>query len=285
MKSYRRQQNGKHQLVVPQTLIQDVIRENHDPMYVAHPGIKRTYSLISLNYLCSKMRETIEQYVRRCDPCQKEREPGNNCPTWRRRGAQNSLRSYFVGYNWPLPNNAARKQVSPHFCLSLDKVCWGVSHPLSQDKTCARVCSSQIVTRHGSGSPWSRTKAENLSYFFQRTCKILGVRRVRTSSYHASSNGMLERLHRSLHSDLSHYVNANHKNWDEFVPFYLMSYRATPHTTTGYSPIYLFIGRKMVLSSNDNLKARLPKDNTDDDQCLEKPEIESEISLQASSES
>ena len=47
---YQRQQNSKHQLVVPQTLIQDVIRENHDPKYVAHPGIKRTYSLISLNY-------------------------------------------------------------------------------------------------------------------------------------------------------------------------------------------------------------------------------------------
>jgi len=43
---YRRQQNGKHQLVVPQSLIQDVIRENYDLKYVAHPGIKRTYSLI-----------------------------------------------------------------------------------------------------------------------------------------------------------------------------------------------------------------------------------------------
>jgi len=30
---YRRQQNGKHQLVVPETLIQDVIRENHDPIF------------------------------------------------------------------------------------------------------------------------------------------------------------------------------------------------------------------------------------------------------------
>jgi hypothetical protein len=39
---YTRQQNGKHQLVVPQTLIQDVIRENHYPKYVAHPGINRT---------------------------------------------------------------------------------------------------------------------------------------------------------------------------------------------------------------------------------------------------
>ena len=63
---YRRQQNGKHQLVVPQILIQDVIRDNHDPKYVAHPGIKLKYSLISLTYSWPKMRETIEQYVRSC---------------------------------------------------------------------------------------------------------------------------------------------------------------------------------------------------------------------------
>jgi len=92
---------------------------------------------------------------------------------------------------------------------------------------------------------------------------------VRTSSYHASSNGMVERFHRSLHSGLSHYVNANHKNWDEVVPYYLMSHRATPHTTTGYSPVYLLHGREMVLPSTENLKARLPKDNTDEDQRLE----------------
>jgi len=104
---------------------------------------------------------------------------------------------------------------------------------------------------------------------FLPTCKLLGVRRVRTSSYHASSNGVVERLHRSLHSGLSHYVNANHKNWDEVVPYYLMSHRATPHTTTSYSPFYSLHGREMVLPSTENLKARLPKDNTDEDQRLE----------------
>jgi hypothetical protein len=80
---------------------------------------------------------------------------------------------------------------------------------------------------------------------------------------------MVERLHRSLHSGLSHYVIANHKNWDEVVPYYLMSHRATPHTTTGYSPFYLLHGRKMVLPSTDNLKARFPKDHTDENQRLE----------------
>ena len=92
---------------------------------------------------------------------------------------------------------------------------------------------------------------------------------MRTFSYNASSNGVVERLHRSVHLCLSHYVNKNHENWDEVVPYYLMSRKASPHTTTGYNPFYLLHGREIFLPSSENLKAHLPKDNTDEDQRLE----------------
>ena len=36
---YRRKSNDKHQLLVPQALLHEVIRENHDPAYAAHPGV------------------------------------------------------------------------------------------------------------------------------------------------------------------------------------------------------------------------------------------------------
>jgi hypothetical protein len=68
---YRRQSNGKHQLVVPQTLVRDVIRKNHDPKFVAHPGVKRTYNIISW---WSHMRKTIEEYVRSCDYCRRRKQ-------------------------------------------------------------------------------------------------------------------------------------------------------------------------------------------------------------------
>jgi len=71
---YRRQKNGKHQLVVPQTLVQDVIKENHDPKCVAHPGMKRTYALISLNYWWPIIRKAIEDYITKCDPCQRRKD-------------------------------------------------------------------------------------------------------------------------------------------------------------------------------------------------------------------
>jgi len=50
-----------------------------------------------------------------------------------------------------------------------------------------------------------------------------------------------------------------------------MSYRATPHTTTGLSPYYLLHAREMTLPNSENLKAKLPKEkeNFDQDRRLE----------------
>jgi len=45
---YRRQKCVKNHLVIPQSLILNVIAENHNPKFGAQPGMKRTYSLFSL---------------------------------------------------------------------------------------------------------------------------------------------------------------------------------------------------------------------------------------------
>jgi hypothetical protein len=67
---YRRVKGKQPKLVVPKSLIQEVIAENHNPIFVAHPGSKRTLELISLKYWWLKMLQSIEEYVRRCDKCQ-----------------------------------------------------------------------------------------------------------------------------------------------------------------------------------------------------------------------
>jgi hypothetical protein len=45
---YRRHPSDKHQIVVPRSLISEVVKENHDSVYIAHPGINRTCNLITL---------------------------------------------------------------------------------------------------------------------------------------------------------------------------------------------------------------------------------------------
>jgi hypothetical protein len=70
---YESKSNGKHQLAVPQNLMQDVMRLNHDPVYAAHPGIKRTYSLIALRYWWPGMWKPVEDFVKSCDLCQRRK--------------------------------------------------------------------------------------------------------------------------------------------------------------------------------------------------------------------
>jgi hypothetical protein len=70
---YRRRSKGEHQMIVPATLVYEVIRLNHDPVYVAHPGTKWTHDLIALQYWWPSMRKAIEDYVRKCDLCQRRK--------------------------------------------------------------------------------------------------------------------------------------------------------------------------------------------------------------------
>ena len=268
---YRRQKNGKHQLVVPRTLIQEVIKENHDPKYVAHPGMKRTYSLIALNYWWPIMRRDIEDYIRKCDPCQRRKEgkvpiaPLGEVPS-----PKFPFEITAMDLTGPYVTTPRGNKYLLTFIDHFSRYVEAFPVPDQTAETCARIYATQIVTRHGTGSTLITDQGPAfMSSFFQGTCKILGVRRLRTSSYHPQSNGVIERFHKSLHEGLSHYINSTNTNWDTLVPFYLMSSRATPHSSTGFSPFYLLHGREMVLPNSDDLKAKLPQDNPSYQQRLE----------------
>ena len=100
---YRRRRQGRHQLVVPTSIIQDVIRANHDPSYIAHPGINRTHSVIALNYWWPGMRKSIED-------CQKVRllpkkEGGSAVYSALRltRGTWKTISDYLDGHHGSIP--------------------------------------------------------------------------------------------------------------------------------------------------------------------------------------
>ena len=118
---------------------------------------------------------------------------------------------------------------------------------------CQSVCSLNYR------STWHRVG--RLFLHFSKTCRMLGIRRVNTSSYNLS-NGMIDRWNLFLHTGLSH-VDSTDTNLDILVHF--MAYRATPNTTKGYSPFYLLRGREITLPSCDDLKAKLSEERENSD--------------------
>jgi len=87
--------------------------------------------------------------------------------------------------------------------------------------------------------------------------------------YHPQSNGHVGRLHMTLHTALSHYVNKSYTYWDLKLPYFLLAYRATPHSTTGYSPFFLLHAREMVTPANENLRPKIPKPTQGTEQLIE----------------
>ena len=63
-------------------------------------------------------------------------------------------------------------------------------------ETYARVYATQIITRHGTGSKLITDQRTSIYviFFFREECKILGIHKTHTTSYHPESNGMVERL-------------------------------------------------------------------------------------------
>ena len=88
------------------------------------------------------------------------------------------------------------------------------------------------------------------SQVFQHMATTLEVNKTRTTPYHPESNGMVERINRTLKDMLSKVVNDNQDDWDTRLPQVLLAYRTAEHMSTGVTPHRMLFGRQ----------ARLPAD-------------------------
>ena len=78
-------------------------------------------------------------------------------------------------------------------------------------------------------------------------CRLLGINKTRTTVYHPQSNGMVERLNRTLGKMMVAFAAEQPRTWDEQLSLLTMASRATPHESTRYSPNHLMFGREIML--------------------------------------
>jgi transposase InsO family protein len=89
---------------------------------------------------------------------------------------------------------------------------------------------------------------------FSDFCRRNGVRHVLTPPYHPASNGLAERAVQSLKRSLKRQDNGT---LEAHVSRFLLSYRVTPHSTTGVPPCELLM-RRTLRSLLDCVRPNLP---------------------------
>ena len=81
---------------------------------------------------------------------------------------------------------------------------------------------------------------------FKEMYQLLEINKTRTTPFHPRSDGMIERINRTVNDMLSKYIKRHQKDWDDHLDFIVMAYNATPHESTGLTPRRLVYGSEMT---------------------------------------
>ena len=64
-------------------------------------------------------------------------------------------------------------------------------------------------------------------------CRLLGIRKTRTTPYHYQSDGLIEMFDMTLMTMLGAYINEHQSDGDTFLPYVMMAYRSARHEPLG----------------------------------------------------
>lgn len=117
----------------------------------------------------------------------------------------------------------------------------------------AQLIVGEIIPRHGPPE-WllSDLGSNFMSAIVTELLRLVNTGRLRTSSYHPQTDGLVERLNGSLCQSLSMYTNAKGNDWDQYVPSVVHAYRVQPTDSLKVSPFKALYGRdaRLILDTD-----------------------------------
>ena len=235
------------QAIVPLSERRKVLSYCHDHQTAGHLGIKKTLSKVRQSYYWPGLQRDVRQYVADCEKCQKSKDPLKTPRApMQIVGASRPMERIATDILGELPvtdkGNRYILVVSDYYTK------WTEAFPMPnmEARTVADIIVREVVSRFG--VPYIIHSDQGRQYesqLFLEMCKVLHIKKRRTTPYHPQSDGMVERFNKTLVRMLKSYINNHQSDWDEHLPFLTMAYRSAEHETTGFSPNYLMLGREV----------------------------------------
>ncbi|UYV64718.1 hypothetical protein LAZ67_3001747 [Cordylochernes scorpioides] len=251
-------------LVVPKKRRKEIMSEYHNHMLNGHLGVARTTYRLKNKYYWPSMLKDVSEFVKTCHLCQ-SRKGSNQLPSGLLQPippANYPFERIGIDFVGPLPSTKRRRKWIIVLTDYYTKYAETKAVPEATVKEVSTFLIEHIFLRHGAPRFLISDRGSQFtSNLMKEVMKMCKVKHCFTTSYHPQTNGLTERLNRTLINMISMYVNTDQKNWDEILPFITHAYNTTIQETTGYSPFFLLFGREpMSLLDDENI----PMDDYDE---------------------
>ena len=212
-------------------------------------GVKKTLQRLRKRSYWVGMRRDVQEWCRVCHVCAAKKGP--------QRTPQAPLQVVGVGVPMqrvavdvagPFPVSSAGNR---YIVVVIDYFTkWPEAFPVPNQEaaTVAQVLVDGFFCRFGLPDELHSDQGRNFeSALFQECCRLLGIRKTRTTPLHPESDGMVERFNRTLVQEMAKRCRHGQSDWDQHIPTILMAYRSAEHEATGYTPAQLMLGRDLRL--------------------------------------
>jgi hypothetical protein len=235
------------QIVLPSIFRKEFLRIAHGGMTGGHLGKSKMKVSVQKRAFWPTWSSDVDLHIKTCEVCAKYHR--GSAPH------QVSLQTPLVGEPWervsiditgPHPKSSFGKQYILTLVDHFSK--WAEAIPIANHtaQTVAKALMTNIFTKFGAPLQLLSDRGPEFeSDLFSELMRIMEIDKLRTSAYKPSTNGTVERFHRTLNSMLGKVVSESQRDWDQKLPFVLAAYRASVHSSTGYSPNSLFLGREV----------------------------------------
>ncbi|OXA42471.1 Transposon Ty3-G Gag-Pol polyprotein [Folsomia candida] len=245
---YKNGKNTARLPFIPQAMRRSVLHFFHDSPLAGHLGYRKTMARLLRRVFWFGMHEDIYAYIRSCATCQAVKNPTSK--------PHGSLQSVLPQGPWdmlamdlmgPLPRSANR---NTYLLVVVDHFSKWVELFALKDATApliARTLEREIFCRFGAPASILSDNATNFrGKVLANLMKAWGIEQKFTTTYHPQGN-ITERVNRNLRAMLSAYTHSKHSKWDEFLPETALALRTAVHSSTGFSPALLNLGREPKL--------------------------------------
>lgn len=225
-------------IVMSKSLYQATLQALHDHPTAGHFGRDKTIKRAREICWWPMIDQEVADYVKSSDKCQRFKAANSKV------GELRSITRNFVGEIWAadiaiLPESQRGNKYL--FVIMEYLTRWAITVPLLvMDSEILKIAAPlyEVVLKFGTPGRIITDNGTNLtSYVMENLTKKRQIRHAKTSVEHPQTDGLVERLNRTIKTSLTAYVEMDPTSWDDKLPFVTFAYNTSVQKKYQEAPI------------------------------------------------